>query len=81
MSELNIKEPRDLKKLVGWIIDEVTITPAGVVLRMSHLAAACPVDIIIRAETHMGLSGNVVIANSGLFIEARDVVLPQEKGD
>lgn len=79
MAELIIRTPEDVKKLEGWKIEKAEVIPPGrIMLKISHPAASCHVQIVITPGVTMGLSGNIVLATSGILIEGRDVV--EDKG-
>ena len=75
MAELIIKTPGDLKKLEGWRIERVGIAQGGIlVIRVSHPVASCHVEILVRPQVTMGLSGNIVMANPEMLVKSRDIM-------
>ncbi len=66
----------DLKKLVGWHIQDAFPIQAGYIspslnFRLKNTVDAEVVDVLITPNAVVGLNGTILVVNPGLSIEAR----------
>lgn len=80
MPLIDIQKPEDIKKMVGWRIDDVRLilgVPPKLTLRLGHIAAGGQVDITFTPclTPKVGVGG--VELPLGINIHSEDVLAPE----
>lgn len=76
MPEIEIKNPEDIKKLIGWTVKDAVLRGGDVAcidLRMSHPAAEKEMVFRIWPESKVGLNGNFIGVSTLLSMKVLDV--------
>ena len=80
MPLIDISKPEDIKKLIGWRIDDVRLilgVPPKLILRLGHIAAGNQVDITFTPCLTPKVSTGGVEMPLGINIASEDVPEPE----